>query len=274
MVDSRGDVVPAAVRSRNAVGLAGFILSLLGLSFFWVPPSGVLLWALGIGVSFAGCFRHPRGFGISGLFVSLLCFGFMGYFLVLPEWIADPVENMMSGTVVPEEKATAGAETPSAPRTLSDILSSFRYGNPADGESAAPEQVAETASGAGEPSVVSDEAYSPEIPVAENVSEVRATPGVPVARLPIARFAEISAHRTTWPRTVRLTRSRTISLWDSERKEIMGKMKIPAKTVVEVLDVRADGSLFVLDCTGQAFSLLAADTDFARAYAEKNESGN
>ena len=51
----------------------------------------------------------------------------------------------------------------------------------------------------------------------------------------------------------------------------MGKMEIPAKSVVVVLDVKADASLLVLDRTGQVFNVLAADTDFAQAYAEKNE---
>ncbi|MBQ7332663.1 MAG: hypothetical protein IJW39_05390 [Opitutales bacterium] len=267
MVDSQGDVVFAPARSRNILGAFGFVLALGGLAFFWLPFFGVSLWALGIGVSLAGSFRAPRGFGVAGLGVSLICFAFMGYFLVLPAWLAVPVERIVGGEVI-SEKTTAESVSDSAPnRTLSDILSSFRY----------PE--AEASSGGND--IVSAQPVEEEIEPEETKRAVADSGAVrkwdtetrvgTVARFPVARFAEISKHRTTWPRVVRLTRSRMISLWDSERKEIMGKMEVPAKTVVEVLDVRADGSLFVLDCTGQAFSILAADTDFARVYTEKND---
>lgn len=54
----------------NGIGLAGFILALLGLILFWVPVGGWLLWILGLVFSFAGMFQSPRGFAIAGLVIS------------------------------------------------------------------------------------------------------------------------------------------------------------------------------------------------------------
>ena len=69
---------------------------------------------------------------------------------------------------------------------------------------------------------------------------------------------------------MKLSRPRVITLWDEKRKEIMGKMLIPAGTRVKVLAVFPDGALEVLDRTGQKFKLLAADTDFAEAFLVVN----
>ena len=259
------------------LGLFGFVAALCGLIFFWVPIAGVVLWALGLGLAFGGCFKAPRGYGFTGVFVSLISFVFMGYFLVLPSWLAEPVEKIVHGEVLSEKKSgngqAASAGTPN--RTLSDILSSFRY-DEVVGDSTGTPPVADS-----EPAAVADDdpVVSEEVPEPEEVAEKRDEAESvfdfvgevsPSYRFPLAKFPEIAKKRTLWPRRVMLTRARTISLWDSDRKEIMGKMEIPAKTVVEVLDVRADGSLFVLDCTSQAFVVLAADTDFARVYLEKN----
>ncbi|MBP3302487.1 MAG: FUSC family protein [Opitutales bacterium] len=278
MVDARDDVASAPVSySRNMLGLFGFAAALLGLIFFWVPIAGVAFWALGLGLAFGGCFKVPRGYGFTGIFVSLISFVFMGYFLVLPSWLAEPVEKIVHGEALSEKKSGSGqaasAGTPN--RTLSDILSSFRYDEAARGAAGTP-PVADS-----EPAEVADDepVAGEEIPDPEEIAENHGEAGSafdlvgevgPSYRLPLAKFPEIAKKRTLWPRRVMLTRARTISLWDSDRKEIMGKMEIPAKTVVEVLDVRADGSLFVLDCTSQAFVVLAADTDFARVYLEKN----
>lgn len=279
MVDPHNDVASATVSyPRNTLGLFGFAAALCGLIFFWVPIAGVVLWALGLGLAFGGCFKAPRGYGFSGVFVSLISFVFMGYFLVLPSWLAEPVEKIVHGEILSEKKSGNGqAESAGTPnRTLSDILSSFRYDEVVGGSAGTP-PVAESepaaADDGGEPAV------SEEVSETESIAEVRDEAESvfdfvgevsPAYRFPLAKFPEISQKRSTWPRRVMLTRARTISLWDSDRKEIMGKMEIPAKTVVEVLDVRADGSLFVLDCTSQAFVVLAADTDFARVYLEKN----
>lgn len=68
---------------------------------------------------------------------------------------------------------------------------------------------------------------------------------------------------------MRIRISRVVTLTDDKTQEIVGKMLIPAGTSVQVLDVRSDGALTVLDCTGQVFRILAADTDFAEEYAKR-----
>lgn len=278
MVSPRREVTP---RSRKVLGCSGLILALGGLAFFWLPLVGVLLWALGLGISAVSLFvRGARAYGFSGVAVSLLCLGFTYVFLMMP-WTPAEEKSSETATRPAGTENGASAHNSNSPKTLADIFSSFGYRKKEDAVSASePEKSVP----AGEPKTdvpdapeaedteeFSDEAE--EIPAesepAESVSV--AVPAETHARLPIAHFASISKARTTWPRSVRLMRSRTISLWDAEHKVIMGKMEIPAKSVVVVLDVKADASLLVLDRTGQVFSVLAADTDFAQAYAEKNE---
>ena len=57
---------PVAAPSENGLGIAGFILSLIGL------VSCGLLSPLGLVFSFAGMFRRPRGLAIAGLVLGLL----------------------------------------------------------------------------------------------------------------------------------------------------------------------------------------------------------
>lgn len=61
-------------QKSNGVGTAGFVLSLIGLFFFWVPFFGWLIWLLGLILSFVGVFKSPRGLAITGLVISLLDF--------------------------------------------------------------------------------------------------------------------------------------------------------------------------------------------------------
>ena len=279
MSSPRIEVIP---RSRKILGCSGFVFALGGLVLFWVPLAGVLLWALGLGISLVSLFvRGARGFGFSGVAVSLICFAFTYVFLVM-RWTPVGDTEIRAGTHADVAGGSDGsAVAGSKKKTLADIFSSFGYRNKEAGEGA-PDASGVDVSGATpdaadgavsetenesddfseEPDAESDEVVAEEAPKSV-VAETH-------ARLPIAHFASISKERTTWPRRVRLMRPRKISLWDAERKVIMGKMEIPAKSVVDVLDVKADGSLLVLDCTGQVFNVLAADTDFAQAYEEKN----
>lgn len=56
----------------NGLGMAGFILSLCGLIFCWVPVLDIILWVLGLVFSIIGLFKAPRGFAVAGLIISLL----------------------------------------------------------------------------------------------------------------------------------------------------------------------------------------------------------
>ena len=72
---------PQQPRSRhNGFGSAGFVLSLLGLVFSWLPPVDLILWFLGFVFSFVGLFRRRRGLAIAGMVLSLITASILVYF--------------------------------------------------------------------------------------------------------------------------------------------------------------------------------------------------
>lgn len=256
--------VPAQQRSEVSAGGIGFALAVIGLLCFWVPVIGVGFWFLGLLFSFAGIFAASRGFAISGLAVSAIACGFI---LFLAQ--GEPFEHVLAeakslfraevvdGAYVRPEGAkhevAVPAETVVSAHTAA--VSPSRAETPSDGS-------------------FSSDDETPAVPVS-GASGVRRV-AEPVAGeffppFPVSRFEEISRKRGTWPKFVRLTRARKITLWDDDSKEIMGKMEIPAGSVVEVLAVRSDGALEALDCTGQRFQILAADTNFAEMWILRNE---
>ena len=58
--------------NSNSIGIAGFIIALLGLVFCWVPLVNLILWFLGLIFSLIGLFKSPRGMAIAGLVLSLI----------------------------------------------------------------------------------------------------------------------------------------------------------------------------------------------------------
>lgn len=97
-------------------------------------------------------------------------------------------------------------------------------------------------------------------------------PAAVVPPFPLVAFEEISQRPHTWPGFVRLTRARNIAVVDSRTGTSMGRMDVPAGTVVKVQRVNANGSLDVFDRTGQKFRVEASGTNFAAAYiAVKNK---
>lgn len=248
------------------LGFFGFALSLLALVFFWVPGAGLALWTFGLALSLFGLTRAPRGFGLSGVFVSGVALVFMLVFSgggeELPERrgaVADaPAADAAprggkSAPVAADFSAAAnGAEAPSEGVPAAEDSSPAEPSSSAAGTGAEPASVA-----VGGAAAFAGTAGGSEAPF-----------GVPP--LPVAAFAEISRDPASWPDAVKLSRPRVITLWDEKRKEIMGKMLIPAGTRVKVLAVFPDGALEVLDRTGQKFKLLAADTDFAEAFLVVN----
>ncbi len=97
-------------------------------------------------------------------------------------------------------------------------------------------------------------------------------PAAVVPPFPLVAFEEISQRPHTWPGFVRLTRARNIAVVDSRTGTSMGRMDVPAGTVVKVQRVNANGSLDVFDRTGQKFRVEASGTNFAAAYiAAKNK---
>jgi len=57
---------------KNSIGLAGFIIALVAFVFSWAPFVNWVLWLLGLIFSLIGVFKHPRGFAIAGLAISLI----------------------------------------------------------------------------------------------------------------------------------------------------------------------------------------------------------
>lgn len=63
--------VPEAPKT-NGMGVAGFVLALLGLFLGWVPVLGWILWVLGLIFSVIGVFRAPKGLAIAGLIITFI----------------------------------------------------------------------------------------------------------------------------------------------------------------------------------------------------------
>ncbi|MDE6494559.1 MAG: hypothetical protein K2O66_01600 [Bacteroidales bacterium] len=60
------------VNKSNGMGVAGFVLALLGLLFCWVPVLDWILWVMGLIFSLIGVFKRPRGLAIAGLVISFI----------------------------------------------------------------------------------------------------------------------------------------------------------------------------------------------------------
>lgn len=58
--------------NSNGLGVAGFVLALIGLFIGWVPALGWIIWLLGAIFSFAGLFKQPRGLAIAGFVISFI----------------------------------------------------------------------------------------------------------------------------------------------------------------------------------------------------------
>ena len=67
-------IIEREPQQKNGLGLAGFILALVGVFLDWIPVIGWLLWLLGAIFSIIGLFRQPRGFAIAGTVLSFLGF--------------------------------------------------------------------------------------------------------------------------------------------------------------------------------------------------------
>ncbi len=56
----------------NGIGVAGFVIALLGIFFLWLPFINCFLWLFGFVFSFVGLFKAPRGMAIAGFVLSLV----------------------------------------------------------------------------------------------------------------------------------------------------------------------------------------------------------
>ena len=60
-------------RKSNGLGIAGFILSLIGLLSGLVNLISIVSIVLGLILSFFGLFSKPKGFAIAGFIISIIC---------------------------------------------------------------------------------------------------------------------------------------------------------------------------------------------------------
>lgn len=67
-------IVKGAEPKTNGLGVAGFVLALLGLFLSLVPILGWIIWFLGFLFSLIGVFKVPRGLAIAGLIISVIGF--------------------------------------------------------------------------------------------------------------------------------------------------------------------------------------------------------
>ena len=59
-------------QKSNGIGTAGFVFALLGIILSWVPLVDVVIWFLGLLLSFIGLFKAPRSLAITGFILSIL----------------------------------------------------------------------------------------------------------------------------------------------------------------------------------------------------------
>ena len=64
---------PQTARRKNGPGIAGLVLSIIGLVLCWVPFVDIFIWFLGFLFSLIGMFKRPKGVAIAGLVISIIC---------------------------------------------------------------------------------------------------------------------------------------------------------------------------------------------------------
>ncbi|WP_428743497.1 hypothetical protein [Tenacibaculum sp.] len=69
--ENQGQTIIVKQKQSNGAGIAGFVLSIIGMLFSWFPIFGWLIWASGLILSLIGIFEKPRGLAIAGLVISL-----------------------------------------------------------------------------------------------------------------------------------------------------------------------------------------------------------
>jgi hypothetical protein len=74
----RQPMVPVQIAPSNGLGVAGFVLGLLGLLLFWVPVLGAILAILGVILGGVGISQGRKSGAGTGLAVAGLVCGILG----------------------------------------------------------------------------------------------------------------------------------------------------------------------------------------------------
>lgn len=64
--------VQAPQTKSNPMGVAGFILALIGVFVSWIPVLGWIVWILGAVLSIIGLFKQPKGMAIAGVVLTFI----------------------------------------------------------------------------------------------------------------------------------------------------------------------------------------------------------
>lgn len=64
--------VQTPATDKNNIGIAGFVLAILGVVFCWVPVLSWILWILGAIFSLIGLRKEPRGLAIAGTVITFI----------------------------------------------------------------------------------------------------------------------------------------------------------------------------------------------------------
>jgi hypothetical protein len=67
-------IVKQIERKTNGIGTAGFVISLVCTCLSWLPGVNLVLWFIGLLLSFVGMFKRPRGLAIAGFIISIIDF--------------------------------------------------------------------------------------------------------------------------------------------------------------------------------------------------------
>ncbi len=272
----------SAPRGINVPAGLGWFFALLSLAFLRTPTTCGALWCVGAIFTVSGFFIKPRDLAFFGAGTSLLCVFFSIMFLgsesvfiratdfpafrFLKEWSVPETAVPAAHEKTPKKAATVRPTVPAAHEKTPEKAATVRPTVPARED--------EYEESADEDEAPSADDYSPPAPSGDEVGDAVPAKEKPIAQLPVAAFASIARNRARWPQVVRTARPRSVLLTHEKTREIIGRTEVPAGTRVRILEVREDGALRVRDSsTGQVFLILAADTDFAEKYAERNFGG-